>query len=328
RFIVDSATRNTRYASVDVILFGAITVTFLPVDTMRGSRMKFLQVKPITHVIRSFSSVSGLNVTATCPVRFLQLYSASSSPGAAVVDAADGFATRSVAGWANAVCGTEACVRRPATTPVVTMVATSDRRALSMISPDRVLQRDGLAATRDLDFERGRLAQLRIDFERLVGRGQLEAVDRLQGVAVGQAELGERRGRPDRVELEAIGLAVLHRRNHPRALGDRHRVQEDLFDQRLVDLVVRFVELLDAAVDRGLEIILVAVAAELRRLRGHRRGRRDRWRRAEQHQSLGAPVVLEVDVLEVDRLDLPRVVRARHLVADRIRALLLVLAVD
>ena len=51
-----------------------MTVTFLPVDTMRGSRMKFLQVKPITHVMRSLSSVSGLNVTATGPVRFLQLY--------------------------------------------------------------------------------------------------------------------------------------------------------------------------------------------------------------------------------------------------------------
>src|SRR3954471_16719648 len=80
--MVDSATRNTRYASFELILFGAITVTFLPVDTMRGSRMKFLQVKPITQVMRSLSSVSGLNVTATWPVRFLQLYSASSSPGA------------------------------------------------------------------------------------------------------------------------------------------------------------------------------------------------------------------------------------------------------
>src|SRR5262249_967274 len=67
-----------------LILFGAITVTFLPVDTMRGSSMKFLQVKPITHVMRSFSSVSGLNVTATWPVRFLHAYSASSSPGAGV----------------------------------------------------------------------------------------------------------------------------------------------------------------------------------------------------------------------------------------------------
>ena len=45
-----------------------MTVTFLPVDTTRGSRMKFLHVKPITHVIRSLSSVSGLNVTATGPV--------------------------------------------------------------------------------------------------------------------------------------------------------------------------------------------------------------------------------------------------------------------
>src|SRR5215475_8030491 len=106
RFIVDSATRNTRYASVEDILFGAITVTFLPVDTMRGSRMKFLQVKPITQVIKSLSSVSGLNVTATCPVRFLQLYSASSSPGACGVDV---FATvRSVAGCAEAMRGTEA----------------------------------------------------------------------------------------------------------------------------------------------------------------------------------------------------------------------------
>ena len=50
-----------------------MTVTFLPVDTMRGSSMKFLHVKPITHVMRSLSSVSGLNVTATWPVRFLQL---------------------------------------------------------------------------------------------------------------------------------------------------------------------------------------------------------------------------------------------------------------
>src|SRR3954465_12381939 len=85
RPMVDSATRNTRYASLELILFGAITVTFLPVDTMRGSRMKFLHVKPITQVMRSLSSVSGLNVTATWPVRRLQLYSASSSPAAGVL---------------------------------------------------------------------------------------------------------------------------------------------------------------------------------------------------------------------------------------------------
>src|SRR5882724_7039533 len=75
RPIVDSATRNTRYASCGLILFGAMTVTFLPVDTMRGSRMKFLHVNPIAHVMRSFSSVSGLNVTATGPfVSFLHGY--------------------------------------------------------------------------------------------------------------------------------------------------------------------------------------------------------------------------------------------------------------
>ena len=65
RPIVDSDARNRLYASWADILFGAITVTFLPVDTTRGSSRKFLQVKPITHVIRSLSSVSGLNVTAT-----------------------------------------------------------------------------------------------------------------------------------------------------------------------------------------------------------------------------------------------------------------------
>src|SRR5437763_9060570 len=83
RPIVDSATRNTRYASPWLILFGEITVTFLPVETMRGSRMKFLHVKLITHVMRSRSSVSGLNDTVTTPGLFLQLYSFSSSPGAA-----------------------------------------------------------------------------------------------------------------------------------------------------------------------------------------------------------------------------------------------------
>src|SRR3954468_8418103 len=107
RPIVDSATRNTRYASFELILFGAITVTFLPVDTMRGSRMKFLHVKPITQVMRSFSSVSGLNVTATCPVRRLQLYSDSSSPGAV----APGVAVPGVgAGWAKVMRGAEAPV--------------------------------------------------------------------------------------------------------------------------------------------------------------------------------------------------------------------------
>src|SRR3569623_2844750 len=69
--IVDSDARNRRYASVADILFGAITVTFLPVDTMRGSRMKFLHVKPMAHVIRSFSSLSGLKLTATVPVACL-----------------------------------------------------------------------------------------------------------------------------------------------------------------------------------------------------------------------------------------------------------------
>src|SRR5512140_3480208 len=68
-------------------------------------------------------------------------------------------------------------------------------------SLDRVLQGHRLAAARDLDFERGRLAQLGVDLERLVGRGQLEAVDRLQRIAVGQPELGKRRARPDRVHI-------------------------------------------------------------------------------------------------------------------------------
>src|SRR5665647_3916035 len=96
--IVDSATRNTLYASPALILFGAMTVTFLPVETMRGSRMKFLHVKPITQVMRSLSSVSGLNVTETCPVRFLHAYSASSSVVVAVVGAGCAEATRAVAG--------------------------------------------------------------------------------------------------------------------------------------------------------------------------------------------------------------------------------------
>src|SRR5688572_33240517 len=78
RPIVDSAARNRLYASAALILFGAMTVTFLPVDTMRGSRMKLRHVKPMTHVMRSLSSVSGLNVTATWPVRFLQAYNGSS----------------------------------------------------------------------------------------------------------------------------------------------------------------------------------------------------------------------------------------------------------
>src|ERR1051325_11354779 len=135
--IVDSATRNTRYASVELILFGAITVTFLPVDTMRGSRMKFLHVKPITQGMRSLSSVSGLNVTATCPVRFLQLYSASSSPGAGVAGLGGVATVRSVGGCADATCGAQlpgagTSPARIAVTPVKTMVATSERRALCM----------------------------------------------------------------------------------------------------------------------------------------------------------------------------------------------------
>ncbi len=63
--IVDSATRNTRYASCGDIFAGEMIVTFLPVDTMRGSRMKFLHVKPSTQVMSSLSSVSGLNDTCT-----------------------------------------------------------------------------------------------------------------------------------------------------------------------------------------------------------------------------------------------------------------------
>jgi hypothetical protein len=48
-------------------------VTFLPVDTILGSSRKFLHVKPITHVMRSLSSVSGLKLTETCPVFLPQL---------------------------------------------------------------------------------------------------------------------------------------------------------------------------------------------------------------------------------------------------------------
>ena len=123
--MVDSATRNTRYASFVLILFGAITVTFLPVDTMRGSRMKFLHVKPITQVMRSFSSVSGLNVTATWPVRFLQLYSASSSPAAGgVVTPGIGAAT----GCATVTRGVVTPVRRPA----MSALAMTERRTWCM----------------------------------------------------------------------------------------------------------------------------------------------------------------------------------------------------
>src|SRR4051794_17413370 len=77
--IVDSAARNTEYASSGLILSGAMIVTFLPVDTMRGSRMKFLHVKPITHVMRSLSSVSGLKVTAIGPDFLLHEYILSAS---------------------------------------------------------------------------------------------------------------------------------------------------------------------------------------------------------------------------------------------------------
>src|SRR4029453_15510472 len=121
-----------------VILLGAISVTFLPVDTMRGSRMKFLHVKPITQVMRSLSSVSGLNVTATCPVRFLQLYSASSSPGAGVAGVVDTVRSAAVpAGCADATRGDQlpgagTSPARTAVTPVKTMVAISERRAFCM----------------------------------------------------------------------------------------------------------------------------------------------------------------------------------------------------
>ena len=79
--MVDSATRNRSSAAPGLILFGAMIVTFLPVDTMRGSRMKLRQVKPITHVIRSLSSVSGLKLTDTGWVVFFALCAAAAIPG-------------------------------------------------------------------------------------------------------------------------------------------------------------------------------------------------------------------------------------------------------
>src|SRR5512140_3413911 len=125
--IVDSETRNKRYASAELILFGAITVTFFWFWRMRGSRMKFLHVNPITQVMRSLSSVSGLNVIATCPVRFLQLYSDSSSPGAGVF--ALGVVGVVGAGCANVTRGVQAPAMRPAMRPAVRIVATNERGA-------------------------------------------------------------------------------------------------------------------------------------------------------------------------------------------------------
>src|SRR3569833_1220115 len=68
----DNATRNSRYASCGVIEFGAMIVTFLPRWMFDVSNMKLRHVKPIAHVTRSLTSVSGLNVTLTAAVLSLQ----------------------------------------------------------------------------------------------------------------------------------------------------------------------------------------------------------------------------------------------------------------
>jgi hypothetical protein len=70
-------------------LFGEMIVTFLERPRMLESYAKFLQVKPIAQVMRSFSSVSGLKVGVIIPLALPHVYSCGSSalPATAAVDA-------------------------------------------------------------------------------------------------------------------------------------------------------------------------------------------------------------------------------------------------
>src|SRR5262249_17986658 len=104
------------------------------------------------------------------------------------------------------------------------------------------------AAALEVELELPRIAQRGVDLERLVGRAERAAVDRLERVAVRDAEPGEDRARADRVDLEAGRMPVLHRGHDPRALRDRHRVQQHLVEEVALELVVRVVDLADPGV--------------------------------------------------------------------------------
>ena len=127
--------------------------------------------------------------------------------------------------------------------------------------------------------------------ERRVGRGHLAAVDRLDGVAVLQADAAEDRLRPDGVELEAVGLAVLDRRHEARRRRQHGRVRQQLVDERAVD-GAGVAGAVDALVDVA-ELGLSAGGGGRRR--GDRRPAPARCRRA--RRTRGWPSLQDVDAL-------------------------------
>ncbi len=96
------AWRNSWYASAGSIVSGATIVNLAPVDTMRGSNVKFLHVKPITQTIRSLSSLSDLNVLATRADCFLQ----ANSGAAAGADCANAGAASATVAASARLCAT------------------------------------------------------------------------------------------------------------------------------------------------------------------------------------------------------------------------------
>src|SRR5580704_16279878 len=104
------------------------------------------------------------------------------------------------------VVGTHTCLQTSAGATVADQIAAAASRQLI----DDVIDRDAHAFAL-------RVAQLREDFERLVGACQIESVNRDERVTVHQAELREHRRRPDRIDLEAVRLAVLDRRHDARS---------------------------------------------------------------------------------------------------------------
>src|SRR6185312_13539822 len=193
------------------------------------------------------------------------------------------------------IAPTRSFMRHRSASPPTTTSCANNAAAITALmwprsSSDRVVQRDRLAAPLYLHRQVAGVAQLGVETERRVGRGHLAAVDGLDGVAVLQPDAPEDRLRTDRVQLEAVGLAVLDRRHEARRRRQHGRVREQLLDERAID-GARVAAAVDALVD------VAELGVERRRRRRVLRDRRRRRDVAVELEVLRLAAVEDVDAL-------------------------------
>ena len=109
----------------------------------------------------------------------------------------------------------------------------------------------GLPRRLTLTFEVAGGAQARVGLERLLGARHVEAVDRLEPIAVLQAERAEQRVGADAEQANADDLAVLLLGHDARRAHQLGLVLQDLVDDGAVDVELGVADLLDLGGDVG-----------------------------------------------------------------------------